>query len=336
MRDKSDNERSLEVRDLRKSFGPVRAVDGVSFSLGRGCTLGLVGESGCGKTTVGRCLLRLIEPDAGSVRFQGQDVLSLPRAQLRELRRRLQIVFQDPYGSLDPRMTAGTIVEEPLRIHRVGGRQERRDAVAQLFERVGLSPEQMDRYPHQFSGGQRQRLSIARAIALRPDLIVCDEPVSALDVSVQAQVVNLLRELQETDGLSYLFISHDLAVVGHVSHDVAVMYLGRLVETGPNAAVFGQPAHPYTHALLAASPVPDPTRRGKRIVLPGDVPDPADPPAGCHFHPRCPLAEERCRRQDPEWRQVAAGHRARCWLSRTEVASAFAEMGAGVGTPSKA
>ncbi len=303
----------LEVADLHKAFGPVRAVDGVSLQVRRGRTLGLVGESGCGKTTVGRCILRLIEPDAGQVLVGGDDLLTLTRAQLRERRRRLQIVFQDPYGSLDPRMSAGAIVEEPLCIHRMGSRTERRDAVAHLFERVGLSPELAGRYPHQFSGGQRQRISIARALALRPEFIVCDEPVSALDVSVQAQIVNLLQDLQQSDGLSYLFISHDLSVVGHLSHDVAVMYLGRLVETGAMADVFERAAHPYTCALLAASPVPDPERRRKRIVLAGDVPDPAHPPTGCPFHPRCPVAAERCQRDEPAWVDLGGGHRARCW-----------------------
>ena len=305
----------LLVEELRKTFngGALVAVDGVSFSIGKGRTLGLVGESGCGKTTAGRCILRLIEPDAGQVVFDGHDLLELTKTEMRRIRRRIQIVFQDPYGSLDPRMSAGAIAEEPLRVHGVGSRSERREAVRELFERVGLSPAHTDRYPHEFSGGQRQRLSIARAIALKPHLIVCDEPVSALDVSVQAQIVNLLKDLQESDGLSYLFISHDLSVVGHMSDFVAVMYLGRLVETGAKAAVFDSPAHPYTRALLAASPVMDPEARGKKLVLSGDVPDPSAPPPGCHFHPRCPLAEQKCREEYPPQMSVTDGHWAKCW-----------------------
>ena len=310
----------LSVVGLHKTFdhGRVRAVDGVSFDLARGHTLGLVGESGCGKTTTGRCILRLTEPDSGRVVFAGQDVLQLSGAALRALRRRLQVVFQDPYDSLDPRMSAGAIVAEPLRIHRLASGRDLHEAVAGLFARVGLDHALMDRYPHELSGGQRQRVSIARAIAPRPDLVICDEPVSALDVSVQAQIVNLLQDLQEREGLSYVFISHDLRVVRHVSHRVAVMYLGRLVEIGPADPLYSSPAHPYTRALLAASPVLDPALRRRRLLLKGDVPDPADPPPGCHFHPRCPLAEHKCRREDPQWVEVGQGHRARCWKAEAE------------------
>ena len=307
----------LRVQALRKTFskGSVVAVDDVSFTIERGQTLGLVGESGCGKTTAGRCILRLIEPDAGEVVFDGQDLLKLPKAALRKVRRRVQVVFQDPYGSLDPRMTVAGIVEEPLRVHAVGSRAERRQAAELLLDSVGLPTTHMDRYPHQLSGGQRQRVSIARAIALNPDLVVCDEPVSALDVSIQAQIVNLLKDLQESEGLSYLFISHDLSVVGHVSDHVAVMYLGRLVEMGPRAAVFENPAHPYTRALLAASPVMDPKQRGKKLVLAGDVPDPAQPPPGCPFHPRCPAVEAKCRHTRPPRNDLGEGHWAECWVT---------------------
>ena len=307
----------LRVEGLRKTFskGAVVAVDRVSFTIERGQTLGLVGESGCGKTTAARCMLRLIEPDAGEVVFDGQDLLKLPKAAMRKVRRRMQVVFQDPYGSLDPRMTVAGIVEEPLRVHRVGSREQQRRAASSLLERVGLTSAHLDRYPHQLSGGQRQRVSIARAIALNPDLVVCDEPVSALDVSVQAQIVNLLQDLQDSNALSYLFISHDLSVVGHVSDHVAVMYLGRLVEMGPKAAVFENPAHPYTRALLAASPVIDPKRRGKKLVLDGDVPDPAHPPPGCPFHPRCPAVEAKCRHTPPPRTDLGEGHWAECWVT---------------------
>ena len=307
----------LRVEGLRKTFskGAVVAVDRVSFTIERGQTLGLVGESGCGKTTAARCMLRLIEPDAGEVVFDGQDLLKLPKAAMRKVRRRMQVVFQDPYGSLDPRMTVAGIVEEPLRVHRVGSREQQRRAASSLLERVGLTSAHLDRYPHQLSGGQRQRVSIARAIALNPDLVVCDEPVSALDVSVQAQIVNLLQDLQDSNALSYLFISHDLSVVGHVSDHVAVMYLGRLVEMGPKAAVFENPAHPYTRALLAASPVIDPKRRGKKLVLDGDVPDPAHPPPGCPFHPRCPAVEAKCRHTPPQRTDLGEGHWAECWVT---------------------
>jgi oligopeptide/dipeptide ABC transporter ATP-binding protein len=301
----------LEVNDLRKTFPArtglfgnvldrVHAVDGVSFSIAEGRTLGLVGESGCGKSTVGRAILRLIEPSSGAIRFRGQDITGLPANELRALRRRMQIVFQDPYSSLNPRKRAGEIVAEPLMVHGIVKASERREVVAALFAKVGLQPRQMGFYPHQFSGGQRQRVSIARALSLGPQFIVADEPVSALDVSVQAQVINLLMDLQAQDGLSYLFISHNLAVVEHVSHDVAVMYLG--------------PLHPYTRALMAAVPVADPLVRRSRTPVMGDVPSPINRPSGCHFHPRCPLAEAHCRTDEPELREVEPGHRVACHL----------------------
>ena len=316
----------LEVCDLKTHF-PVRrgvlsrvhawvkAVDGVSFSVRRSKTLGLVGESGCGKTTVGRTVLRLIPATGGRVTFDGRDVFGLGRRALRTLRRRMQIIFQDPFGSLNPRMTVGTIVGEALTVHGLARGKVREQRVAELLERCGLSASYMRRYPHEFSGGQRQRIGIARALALKPDLIFCDEPVSALDVSIQSQILNLLKDLQDEFGLSYLFIAHNLAVIEHFSNDVAVMYLGKLVEIATSEEIYRNPKHPYTQALLSAVPEPDPSRTRSRIVLTGEVPSPLDPPPGCAFHPRCPLATDLCRRSCPaliEHKGCEAGHRAAC------------------------
>ncbi|HET9903999.1 MAG TPA: dipeptide ABC transporter ATP-binding protein [Xanthobacteraceae bacterium] len=315
----------LEVRDLKKHFpiekglfrrtvGHVLAVDGVSFAIRRGETLGLVGESGCGKSTVGRTVLRLIDPTAGTVRLDGNDITRLDRAALRPYRRQMQIIFQDPFSSLDPRMTAGEIVGEPLRVHGTESARTRRERVAELFDRVGLRKAQMDNYPHQFSGGQRQRLGIARALALNPKLIVADEPVSALDVSIQAQVLNLMTDLQRELGLAYLFISHNLAVVEHISHFIAVMYLGRIVEYTDKKTLFTRALHPYTESLLLAVPVPDPKIKREKRVLQGDVPSPVNPPSGCHFHTRCPYAVARCRNEAPPLREVRPGQWVACHL----------------------
>ena len=313
----------LEVNNLKKYFpirggilskvvGQVKAVDGISFAMKAGEILGLVGESGCGKTTAGRVVLGLMPPTEGEVRFEGTDIFSLSREHLRQARKHMQIIFQDPYASLNPRMTVASIIGEPLTIHFGMDRARRRDRVANLPSTVGLSPDHMQRYPHEFSGGQRQRIGIARALALDPKLIVCDEAVSALDVSIQAQVINLLEDLQSQFGFAYLFIAHDLSVIKHISNRVAVMYLGRMVETADTDALYARPLHPYTEALLSAVPVPDPTFKRQRIVLQGDVPSPINPPSGCFFRTRCPFAQQICSQQEPPLIDIHRDHAVAC------------------------
>ena len=315
----------LEIRDLRTYFpirspllsrhlGDVRAVDGVTLDVEDGETLGLVGESGCGKSTLGRSILRLIEPTAGSIEFEGRNILALGYAEMRDMRRRMQIIFQDPYASLNPRMRVGEIIGEGLRIHQLASGQERHDVVMRILNRVGLREDHYDRYPHEFSGGQRQRIGIARALVFQPRMIIADEPVSALDVSIQAQILNLLDELQSEFKLTYIFISHDLRVVEHVSHRVAIMYLGKIVEVGESEAIYADARHPYTKALLSAVPMPDPDAKNKRdrVLLQGDVPSPANPPPGCSFHPRCPFAEKICAESEPPLEEGRDGRLVAC------------------------
>lgn len=299
---------------FRRKVGDIKAIDDISFEIKKHETLGLVGESGCGKTTTGRCILRLYKPTSGSILFNGKDISSLPERQIRPLRRDMGTIFQDPYGSLNPRETAGSIVADPLVIHHIASGEKKREMVADLFRMVGLDPSMVDRVPHEFSGGQRQRLGLARALACRPSLVVCDEPISALDVSIQAQIINLLEELQEKLGLTYLFIAHDLSVVQHISNRIAVMYLGRIVEVANSEELYQNPLHPYTKALLSAIPIADPRldRERQRIILKGEVPSPANPPAGCHFHTRCYMAIPECSKERPALREIEKGHTAAC------------------------
>ncbi|MGH7055490.1 MAG: ABC transporter ATP-binding protein [Stellaceae bacterium] len=327
----------LSVRGLTKHFpvragvlrtlvGQVRAVDGISFDIAQGETLGLVGESGCGKSTAGKTILKLVEPTAGEIRLNGARIDPLSRRRMRPYRRQLQMVFQDPYSSLNPRFRVRQIIAEPLLNYRIARGRALSERVAELAQKVGLRPDLLDRLPHEFSGGQRQRIGIARALALNPSLIICDEPVSALDVSVQAQVVNLLRDLQRELGLSYLFITHDLAVVEHISHRIAVMYLGKIVEIADKEALFTRPQHPYTEALLSAVPIPDPGARSRRIILKGDVPSPSNPPSGCRFRTRCPYAFARCAEEEPASREVRPGHLVACHLREAETAPVAAAV----------
>ena len=324
----SQNDTLIDVKDLKMYFpvlrgvlrhkvAEVKAVDGISFKIKRGETLGLVGESGCGKTTTGRCILRLYRPTGGKIFFEGRDISTLPEGKVRPLRRRMSLIFQDPFGSLDPRQTAGSIVAEPLKVHHlVNNKNEYKEMEEQLFRMVGLDPTLLNRVPHEFSGGQRQRIGVARALACKPSLIVCDEPVSALDVSIQAQIINLLQELQEgLKGLTYLFIAHDLSVVRHISDRVAVMYLGRIVEITDSRTLYENPLHPYTKALLSAVPIVDPVveEKRERIFLKGEVPSPLNPPTGCSFHPRCAIAIEACSQTVPPLRQIGVGHEVACF-----------------------
>ena len=325
---KNSSDVLLSVRNLVKRFpihggllsrevASVQAVSDVSFEIRKGETLGLVGESGCGKSTLGRCILRLIEPTSGQVLFKGQDITHLPPAEMRKLRRNMQIIFQDPYASLNPRMTVESILGEPLDIHKIAkDKHDRRDRILKLLDLCGLRRESISRYPHEFSGGQRQRICIARALAMEPEFIVCDEPVSALDVSIQAQIINLMQDLQKELGLTYLFIAHDLKVVEHISNRVAVMYLGKIAEIADAEDLYAQPKHPYTRALLSAIPIPDPTYKKDRVILRGDVPSPISPPSGCYFHPRCPVAHDRCKHERPALKAYPSGgkneHQASC------------------------
>ena len=320
----SSNNHLLRVKGLKKYFpvhrgffqrvaGWIKAVDGVDFDIGYGRTLGLVGESGCGKSTAGRAILKLLEPDEGTIIYEGRDISRLSRHEMTPLRKKMQIIFQDPFGSLNPRMTIGAAIEEGLRARSVKDRAGRKKGVEALLEMVGMAAGGADRYPHEFSGGQRQRIGIARALSVEPSLIVCDEPISALDVSIQAQIINLLKKLQAELGLSYLFISHDLNVVGYMSDTVAVMYLGHIMEYAPAEALFENPSHPYTQALLSAAPRPEPNHRGQWVTLSGDVPSPFNPPPGCKFQGRCPLAEDRCRKAEIGFYEVGEGHQVRCW-----------------------
>ena len=319
----------LQVEDLKMHFpitrgilfqrqvGAIKAVDGISFDLYKGETLGLVGESGCGKSTTGRAILQLHRPTGGHVRFEGKELTVTKGEELRKMRRRMQMIFQDPYASLNPRMTVGSIIGEPLEVHGIGNtKKERQDRVQELLKIVGLNPVFINRYPHEFSGGQRQRIGIARALAVNPAFIVCDEPISALDVSIQAQIINLLEDLQDELELTYLFIAHDLSVVRHISDRIAVMYLGKIVEVANRDELYENPMHPYTQALLSAVPIPDPVIEGRRqrIILEGDVPSPANPPKGCHFSTRCPRVMDRCREQEPPFKDYGSGHHVACWL----------------------